>query len=174
MQWREKLERLGPGLKVGISWRGGTHQSRSPLRSLALADWEPLLEIPGVSFVSLQYTAGADAEVQALRDRAYEHVTHWPAAIADYEDTAALVCALDLTVSVCTAVIHLAGALGRPVWVMAPYAPEWRYGHAGTAMPWYTSARLFRQEKADDWSAVLRGVATALRERVRLHEAAGT
>ena len=173
-QWREKLERLGPDLKVGISWRGGTHQSRSPLRSIVLDDWQPLFEISGVSFVSLQYTAGAAAEVLALRDRGCERVTHWPEAIADYEETAALVCALDLTISVCTAVIHLAGALGRPVWIMAPHAPEWRYGHSGTLMPWYPSARLFRQERAGEWDPVIRRVSTALRERVHPHAAANT
>ena len=61
-------------------------------------------------------------------------IEHWSEAIDDYDQTAALVCALDLVVSVCTALVHLGGALGRPVWVMAPYSPEWRYGFSGESM----------------------------------------
>jgi ADP-heptose:LPS heptosyltransferase len=80
----------------------------------------------------------------------------------DYEETAALVSALDLVISVCTAVIHLGGALGRPVWVMAPYSPEWRYGIAGEEMPWYPSVRVFRQAAFGEWDAVVERVAQSL------------
>ena len=73
--------------------------------------------------------------------------------------------ALDLTVSVCTAVIHLNGALGRPVWVMVPSVPEWRYGREGESMPWYPSVRLFRQRSSNDWDDVFSAVARALAVR---------
>ena len=82
--------------------------------------------------------------------------------MADYDETAALVSALDLTVSVCTSVVHLTGALGRPVWVLAPQAPEWRYGTRGEAVPWYPSARVFRQEDYGEWDPVMRRVAAEL------------
>ena len=72
--------------------------------------------------------------------------------------------ALDLTISVCTAAIHLAGALGRPVWIMAPYAAEWRYGNAGERMDWYPSARLYRQTTYGVWDSVIDQVAAQLRD----------
>jgi hypothetical protein len=162
--WRAKLDRLGPGLKVGISWRGGTYKTRSPLRSIDLRDWEAILSVPDVSFVSLQYTSDAEAEIAALEQSSGRRVVHWPEAIADYDETAALVGALDLTISVCTAVVHLAGALGRPVWVLAPYSPEWRYGRAGERMPWYPSARVFRQEHRGDWPQLVDAVGARLHE----------
>ena len=91
-------------------------------------------------------------------------IPHWPEAIADYDETAALVSALDLTLSVCTSVAHLAGALGRAVWVMVPSNPEWRYGHVAEQMPWYPSARLFRQTQERDWSPVISSIERAVRE----------
>jgi tetratricopeptide (TPR) repeat protein len=162
--WRARLRSLGPGLAIGISWKGGTHASRAPLRSLTLSEWLPVLRTPGARFVSLQYTAEAAAELRAFEAETGIHIEHWPEAIADYDETAALVCALDLTVSVCTSVVHLAGALGHPVWVLAPKNAEWRYGSAGEAMPWYPSARLFRQTREGAWGEVVDAVARRLRE----------
>ncbi|HEY6966731.1 MAG TPA: hypothetical protein VI229_04610 [Burkholderiales bacterium] len=161
-RWRERLAALGPGLKVGLSWTGGVQRTRRALRSLALEQLLPLLRTPGVRFVSLQYTADARADVDALRARHGIEVAHWPEAIDDYDQTAALVCALDLVVSVCTSLVHLGGALGRPVWVLAPLSPEWRYGAAGESMPWYPSVRLFRQTAYADWAPVVERAARAL------------
>lgn len=168
--WRARLDALGPGLKVGVSWKGGTYTTRSPLRSISLSRLAPILRVPGVHFVSLQYTPDAPADIEALSADEGIEIKHWPEAISDYEETAALVSALDLTVTVCTAVVHLAGALGRPVWVAAPHSPEWRYGLVGETMPWYPSARIFRQETRGDWDPVV----DALAERLRAltHEAA--
>jgi ADP-heptose:LPS heptosyltransferase len=90
------------------------------------------------------------------------HVHHWPEAIADYDKTAALVSALDLVISVTTSVVHLAGALGQRVWVLAPAYPEWRYLLYGNTMPWYPSARLFRQPQPGDWASVMRDIYAAL------------
>jgi len=163
--WGGRLASLGPGLKVGISWRGGTFKTRSPKRSIPLEDWLPILRTPGARFVSLQYTAGAGEELAALRDQHDVGVAHWPEAIDDYDETAALVSALDLTISVCTAVIHLAGALGRAVWIMAPYSPEWRYGFLGERMPWYPSACVIRQRESGDWASVVATVTERLTER---------
>ena len=162
--WRARIAGLRGAMSVGISWVGGTHASRGPLRSIALDAWLPILRTAGVKFVSLQYTPDAPQAVQALRQRHGIDITHWPEAIADYDETAALVSALDLTISVCTSVIHLAGALGRPVWIMAPSNPEWRYGCAGAAMPWYPSARVFRQQREREWNDVIAEVSSALAE----------
>jgi tetratricopeptide (TPR) repeat protein len=163
-EWRARLDSLGPGLKIGISWRGGTEQSGVALRSIELDRWTPLFALSGsVHFVSLQYTEGAAAEAQALHQRGGPRVVHWPEAIADYEETAALVAALDLTITVCTAVVDLAGALGRPVWAMVPRAAEWRYGNEGETIPWFPSARIYRQGPDAQWAPVLEAVAAALR-----------
>lgn len=163
--WRERLAQLGPGLKVGISWTGGVHKTRRPLRSVPLEQWLPILETPQVRFVSLQYTAEAGTEVAELRAQHGVMIEHWPEAIDDYHETAALVCALDLVISVCTAIVHLGGALGRPVWVMAPHSPEWRYGLKGDTMPWYPFVKIIRQPAFGEWGPVVFSVATELRRR---------
>ncbi|MCW5603617.1 MAG: tetratricopeptide repeat protein [Burkholderiales bacterium] len=160
--WKARLDALGPGVKVGLSWRGGTHRTRSPLRSIPLEHWLPILRADKMHFVSLQY-GKVDDDLREFSAAAGIEIAHWPEAIADYDETAALMSALDFTISVCTAVIHLGGALGRPVWVMAPYSPEWRYGFAGVTMPWYPSVRIFRQPAFGDWTSVIDRVARALR-----------
>lgn len=167
-RWRERLAALGPELKVGLSWTGGVRKTRRGLRSLDLPRLLPVLACPGVRFVSLQYTHGAAEEAAHLEEAHGVRIEHWPEAISDYEDTAALACALDLVVSVCTSLVHLCGALGREVWVMAPHSPEWRYGSRGDGMPWYPSARLFRQPAFAQWEPVIGAVAQALRERARI------
>ncbi len=159
--WRLRLAALGPGPKVGVSWRGGTARTRQPLRSLQPAGLAPVLQAPGIRCVNLQY--GADAgELGAYAASRGIAVAHWPEAIDDLAQMAALICALDLVVSVCNTTIHLAGALGRPVWVLAPRVPEWRYGIAGEEMPWYPSVRIFRQSRAGEWEEVVTRVATEL------------
>ncbi len=164
--WRERLAALPGAVKVGISWRGGAATTRRSLRSIPLAAWAPVLGVPEASFVSLQYTDCA-AELAALRAGSGFEVQHWPEAIDDYTETAALVSALDLVVSVQTAVVHLAGACGATAWVLIPRAPEWRYMEQGDRMPWYPSVTLFRQTAEREWEGPLRSVAQALAERVR-------
>ena len=160
-RWRDRLSALGPGLKVGISWQGGTHRSRRPVRSMPLSTWQPILKSKNMHFIDLQYT-DCSAELAELRATNGVHVHSWDDVRTDYEETAALVTALDLVISVCTAVIHLGGALGRPVWVMAPFSPEWRYGFKSDGMPWYPSVRVFRQPQYGDWDAVIYQVAERL------------
>jgi tetratricopeptide (TPR) repeat protein len=162
-RWRERLAQLGPGLKVGISWRGGVRKTRRAVRSISLERWLPIFEVPAAHFISLQYTANAEAEIEQLRAQQGRRIEHWAEAVDDLDETAALLIALDLTISVCTAVIHLGGALGRPVWVMAPYSPEWRYGFSGDTMPWYPSVKVFRQPAFGEWEPVTSSVAAELR-----------
>ena len=160
-RWRTRLGALGPGMKVGIAWTGGAIKTRRRIRSLTLSDLLPLLEQPDMHFVSLQYVESAGA-IEAMRADHGRQVHHWPEVTADYDETAALVTALDLVISVCTAVVHLTGALGKPVWVMAPSSPEWRYLQTGDRMPWYPTARIFRQQHAADWRPVIASVAAEL------------
>jgi hypothetical protein len=161
--WSAQLATLPGRLKIGISWRGGLASSRRSLRSIALQQWLPILSVPGVDFVSLQYS-DPEGEREALQ-RADVRVHQWQEAIDDYDETAALVCALDLVVSVQTAVVHLAGALGREVWALIPATPEWRYGSHGSSMPWYPAVRLIRQPKLGDWGPVVEMVAVELQAR---------
>lgn len=159
--WRARLAQLGTGLKIGISWRGGTPRTGVVRRSLRLHDLLPILKTPNTRFVSLQYTP-CSQELQAFEATTGIAISHWQEAIDDYDQSAALVCALDLVISVCTSIVHLAGALNKPVWVMAPAVPEWRYGVRTEEMPWYPSARIFRQQTVDNWSTVLNAVANEL------------
>jgi len=161
--WRARLAGLGPGLKVGISWQGGTHKSRRPVRSLPLARWEPILKAKNTHFVDLQYS-DCSSELAAMQEATGTRVHSWEMVRTDYEETAALVSSLDLVISVCTAVIHLGGALGQPVWVMAPFSPEWRYGSAGEDMPWYPTVRVHRQPEYGNWDAVVDQVVRSLHE----------
>jgi hypothetical protein len=166
--WRGQLASLGAGVKVGISWQGGSAETHRQARSLPLAQWLPILRTPGVTFVNLQYN-DRSAETAELEAATGIRINRFPEAIEDYDQTAALVSALDLVVSVCTAVIHLGGALGKPVWVLAPFSPEWRYGFAGEKMPWYPSVRIFRQPRYGEWQPVIDKVAQELGVRANPH-----
>ncbi len=159
--WRGRLDALPGALKVGISWRGGMKSTRRSVRSLPLEDWGPVLRAKDVDFVSLQYTECRD-DLERLARESGIRVHHWQEAIDDYDETAALVSALDLVVSVQTAVVHLAGALGRPVWVMLPAVPEWRYLEIDGRMPWYPSMRQFRQIELGSWAPLTQQIAREL------------
>lgn len=162
-RWRTRLAASGNRLRVGIAWRGGSLRTRQLTRSLALAHWQSLLTQPSVDFVSLQYGDVTDESAQ-LRDRHGVTVRSFGDEFSDIEELAAAITALDLVVSVDNTVAHLAGALGRPVWMLLPFAPEWRYLRSGDTMPWYPSARLFRQTRPREWESVLAETAAALRQ----------
>jgi tetratricopeptide (TPR) repeat protein len=159
--WKSRLDALGAGPKIGLSWRGGVGHTGKARRSLTLEQLRPVLETPGAHFVNLQYTDVA-AELAELGKRRLLTVHHWQQAIDDYDETAALVCALDRVVTVCTSLVHLTGALGRPAIVMVPYGSDWRYGAEGERMRWYPSVQLVRQRTIGDWSDVLETVRALL------------
>jgi tetratricopeptide (TPR) repeat protein len=150
--WRTRLAQLGSRPKIGLSWRGGMVTTRRQLRSLALSDLVRALGDCG-EFVSLQYGDCSD-ELREHARSGLPAVHHWAEELQDYDNTAALVTALDGVVSVCTAVAHLSGALGRPLWVLTPTVPEWRYLAQGDRWPWYPSARLMRQVEGEPLLAV--------------------
>lgn len=160
--WRERLQALGDGPKLGVSWRGGTALTRARLRSLSVADLAVLLKRCRARFVSLQY-GEVEHDLRCLRQEHGIDLAHFPEVVPDYDETAALVEALDGVVSVCTAIVHLAGALGRPAFVLVPSVPEWRYGIEGDHMPWYPSVRLFRQANDEPWAEVIARLGSALR-----------
>ena len=166
--WKQRLSALGAGPKIGISWSGGAASTRRQLRSV-----DPDLLVSAISsagkLISLQYGLTPDevGRITSLKCGSGS-VAHWQDAIDDYEDTAALIMALDVVISVCTAVVHLAGALGKEVWVLVPAVPEWRYLATGSNMPWYPSARLYRQAFGEPWEAVVRRLAFDL--KLRLNE----
>ena len=161
--WRLRLAAL-PGLKVGLVWAGGArpHQAHLAIidrrRSMRLAQFAPLAAVEGVSFVSLQ--KGPPAAEAAGGGGLGLH--DWTEELTDFADTAALVQALDLVISVDTAVCHLAGALGRPVWMLNRFAPCWRWMGQRDDTPWYPTLRQFRQEQPDEWSPVMARVVRAL------------
>ena len=161
--WKERLGSLGRGAKIGLSWQGGVGHTGRARRSLSLEQLLPLLRLPGLQFISLQYTPVGD-EIRELAARHGIAIHHWQDAIDDYDETAALVCALDRVVTVCTALVHLTGGLGRPAIVMVPFGSDWRYGAEGERMPWYPSVRLVRQRAIGDWSWVLETVGGLLRQ----------
>ena len=157
-QWRERLAPLGGRMKVGITWAGNPNHFNDQNRSIALQRLLPVLETPKVSFVSLQKELRAgDGEILrgvSAFDPAAELIT--------FADTAALVSQLDLVISVDTSVAHLAGALGKPVWILLPFAVDFRWLANRSDSPWYPTAQLFRQPEFADWE----GAVEQLRRRL--------
>lgn len=149
IQWRALLDSL-PGKKVGIAWTGGYKNTFRERRSLSLERLLPILRVPGVSWVSLQYQDPID-DIQEFEAENGIKIHHWARAAEsdDYDDTAAIVAELDLVISVCTAVVHLSGALGKECWTLVPSKPRWWYGLKGSKSPWYSSLEFFRQE--EEW-----------------------
>ena len=164
-RWRARLAAL-PGLRVGLAWAGAPRRmladrAMDARRSLPLAALAPLSAVPGVVLVSLQKGPGASQVAPSGM------VVHdWTGELDDFADTAALIAALDLVVTVDTAVAHLAGALGRPVWLLNRLDADWRWLRGRDDSPWYPTLRQFRQSVAGDWAPVVGRVAEALAARV--------
>jgi len=156
----------GDKFRVGISWTGGQKAGRVATRSVPLSWWRSILDNADVEFVSLQYTDCA-AEIDLVEKQGYS-IKQYPEITekeGDYYNTARIVQSCDLVISVCTSVIHLAGALGVPCWVMVPNKPAWRYGVSG-GMRWYKSVRLYRQK--DSWLPVIERVGFDLSELLKI------
>lgn len=160
--WRD---RLGPRrrLRIGVTWSGHALQRNDHRRSMALATF--MRAMPGdCELVSLQpVLRECDRHTLARQPR----LRHFGPEIRDMADTAALCELVDLVVSTDTSVAHLAGALGRPVWILLNFAPDWRWHHRGEACAWYDSARLLRQQVAGEWEPVLAQVHEELSDLAR-------
>ena len=159
--WRHRLQALGPGPAIGLSWRGGLPRSRRSMRSIEPEDFAGALPATNAVLVSLQY-GDVDADIARIAAASGRQIYHWPEVIRDYDETAALVTALDLVLSVCTSIVHLAGALGSTAWVLVPEIAEWRYGRSGQQMVWYEVVRMFRQPALGQWQPVIRQIRESL------------
>lgn len=155
------VSRIAPqGVKVGLVWAGGPDHRRDRQRSIRLSALAPLFAVPGIAWHGVQVGAAARAQMTPavlppdFRDLGAE--------IDDFVDTAAILAQLDLLIAVDTSVAHLAGAMGRPAWVMLHAQPDWRWGHSGVDTPWYPSLRLFRQAQPGDWGPVVADLVAAL------------
>ncbi|HYC17333.1 MAG TPA: tetratricopeptide repeat protein [Pseudolabrys sp.] len=165
-EWSARLEsRLGtkPRPRIGLAWSGSVHHELDKQRSIGLRNFARLLEIDA-TFISLHKEAAAD-DARVLAERS--EIVHFGEALDDYTDTAALISQLDLVVSVDTSVVHLAGALAKPVWVLVTYVPDWRWLLGREDSPWYPTARVFRQSAAREWDSVITRVHGELGEFVK-------
>ena len=154
---REVRARAGARRAAGLAWAGARANTNDRRRSMPLAALSPLLERDDIAWFSLQHEDSSDvagvaaaARLQRLDDR------------IGFEGLAALVDVLDLVVTVDTSVAHVAGALARPVWMMVPFAADWRWGVEGDTTGWYPTMRLVRQRRPGDWSGVVQRIARAL------------
>lgn len=161
--WRQELAAI-EGFKIGVVWQGSRTYGFDRLRSFPLAQLAPLARLPGVRLVSLQkgfgseQVAGVDFPLLDLAGRLDEQT-------GPFLDTAAVIAGLDLVVAPDTAIAHLAGALGTPVWVALQFSPDWRWLRGQDDTPWYPTMRLFRQTRFNHWPDVFQRMAEALRVR---------
>jgi hypothetical protein len=162
-RWSARLDELLPEghKRIAIAWAGRPTHNNDRNRSITLNHLEPLGAVPGMSFVSLQK---GPAAAQCKSWAAAGKLVDLDPEIETFEDSAAILSAVDLLVSVDTSMVHLAGALGRPAWVMLPFAPDWRWLLQRPDTPWYPSLRLFRQPAPRDWASLVAEVALALAE----------
>lgn len=161
--WRARLTEINSAIqsriKVGIVWAGNPTHKNDHNRSCSLADFAPLAKVPGVVFYSLQKGPPAS---QASNAPAGMTLIDIGPAIADFADTAAIVEHLDLVIAVDTSVVHLAAALGKPVWMLTPHCPDWRWLMEREDSPWYDTLRIFRQAEPRNWTPVMERIAAEL------------
>lgn len=162
-KWRARYAELGGGFTVGISWRGGAVGLAQSQRSIPLTRWAPILGVPGVRFVNLQYGECGEELAEAGR-RCGVRIHDWEDAdpLMDLDDFCAQIKALDLVISIDNSTVHMAGATGTPVWTLLPFAPDWRWLLEREDSPWYPAMRLFRQPVLGDWGSVMGRVAGKL------------
>ncbi len=157
-EWAARLPPRADGeVRVGVVWSGNPDHRNDARRSLPAAALAPLAAVEGARLFSLQKGAAA-GELEGARLDA----TPLGDDLHDFAETAAVIANLDLVVTVDTAVAHVAGALGQPVWLLLPFVPDWRWQLTRTNSPWYPTARLFRQPRPGDWEAVVAEVAATL------------
>lgn len=166
---RERYAAFGPGPRIGIAWRSKP-RSDSPVnvrfsesKSTELAAWAPILATPNVRFVNLQY-GDCTADLAAVEQNlgVTVHVDPLIDQMASLDDFAAQIAALDLVIAASNTTVHIAGALGRPVWTMLPFVPDWRWQTERDDSLWYPAMRLFRQPKIGDWASVFARVGAEL------------
>ncbi|MCG2722438.1 MAG: tetratricopeptide repeat-containing glycosyltransferase family protein [Thermodesulfovibrionales bacterium] len=161
--WRDKIQRDNSELKIGLVWAGDLRHPRSRYRSCELAAFSPLSQISDISVYSLQK---GEASKEASNPPEGLKFFDYTEDFTDFSDAAALIENLDLVISVDTAGAHLAGALGRPVWTLLPFVPEWRWLLDRKDSPWYPTMKIFRQPYPGDWKSVISCITEELRKKV--------
>jgi tetratricopeptide (TPR) repeat protein len=157
-QWSSRLSSKGPN--VGLVWSGS---NTYPERSCSLHDLTPLLEIETINWIGLQKGLGSDPD-DMPRLPSGQPLTNWGPDFHNFSDTAEAIASLDLIISIDTSVAHLAGAMGKPVWLLLPKVPDWRWLLRSSHTPWYATMRLFRQVQSGDWHPVVQAMASKLAE----------
>ena len=157
-RWRARLGEHG--FRVGIAWQGNPSRREDTGRSIRLEHFLPLASVPGVRLISLQKDTGADQLAPAMPVETLGD--DFDQGRDGFIDTAAVMMNLDLVITSDTAIPHLAGALGRPVWVALRAVPDWRFMLERPDSPWYPTMRLFRQTTRDDWASVFAAIKDAL------------
>jgi hypothetical protein len=158
-QWQERMDVSGTRPRIAIACSGRPNHRNDRNRSMALSHFAPLQEVASLFLVQKDLREddrlflGRSAGIRFLGED-----------IRDFQDTAAVVSLVDLVVTVDTSLAHVAGALAKPVWILLPWAPEWRWLLHRTDTPWYPTAKLFRQERMNDWPGVIQKVLHALRQ----------
>jgi ADP-heptose:LPS heptosyltransferase len=159
-KWNQRLPADGR-LKIGISWAGRPTHPDDRKRSIPLMMFAPLAAIPNARFISLQK---GEAATEINKTPPGFAIEDWTDELHDFADTAALIANLDLVITADTAVAHLAGAMGKPVWVLLPFFPDWRWMMNRQDSPWYPTMKLFRQPGLGDWPDVMGRVVGELRK----------
>jgi hypothetical protein len=161
--------RLGPRHRprIGLAWSGLPAHDNDHNRSMRLSAFLPPLAGFNATYVSLQREV-RDVDAPMLQGRS--DVLHFGDELKTYADTAALIANLDLVISVDTSVAHLAGALAKPVWILLPFIPDWRWLLDRDDSPWYPTARLFRQDETRGWDSVMARVQAALHDHLSRRE----
>jgi len=158
VRWGERLPR-DKDLKIGVAWSGNHRFLRDHYRSMTLAQFAPILDTPEISFVTLNPGLSMEDQTAVTTQR---NVIHLAKQFSDFVDTAAVIENLDLVITTDTSIAHLAGALGKPVWILLCHVADWRWLLDRNDSPWYPTARLFRQHRLGDWTDVIREVEAEL------------
>jgi tetratricopeptide (TPR) repeat protein len=158
-KWRQRLSKLLPKRNIGIVWAGNPAQTNDRFRSMSLSELAPLAQVKDARFINLQKGAASE---QAKSPPPGMDLSDWSVELDDFVDTAALISALDGVVSVCTSPAHLAGALGKPVWLLLWKESDWRWLLDRSDSPWYPAMRLFRQSHVGQWAEPVDALAREL------------
>jgi hypothetical protein len=159
-RWRERIQ-PDHSFKIGVVWSGNPKYKKNRVRSCSLETFSPLAEHNEITFYSLQK---GDAAEQAKNPSNNMKLVDLTDEINDFSDTAAFIEHLDFIITVDTAVAHLAGAMGKPVWTLLPFVPDWRWMLDREDSPWYPTMKLFRQTSPGDWDSVIMRIKEELKE----------
>jgi hypothetical protein len=148
--WSRRMSGTPGDLRVGLAWAGNPLHGNDRNRSIPPSLLSPLAAVPGINWYSLQKARAGTSDAPPTIP-----LIDFTTEFGDFADTAAFISNLDLVITADTAVAHLAGAMGKPLWLLLPFAPDWRWLRDRDQSPWYPTARLFRQPAREDWDSVI-------------------